>query len=399
MKSKLPPGLQKRPRRDGSTAYYWIAERVDRRVPEDYPVRTVRLHYDTDEARAQACNTLTAELQVWLRLNGRLGGAQYTGTIASLAACYQQDEDSPYHAVKATTRANYDYDLGLLVKAVGHTRVDRANGKDFTRWHRGFKAPAEPGGQERIRRAHGAMTMLRIIVNYGATMRHAGCGDAAAILSKMRFESPKARETALTLEQAEAVIAAALAGGRVSIALGQALQFELALRQTDVIGEWIPAAPNAGGLVHHARQWTGGLTWADLRKPTLEKETLKKGTRLTWDLSRYPLLRVLDVVPEERRVGPVIVDESTGRPYLEKRYSKVWRQIATTAGIPRSVWNRDSRAGAITEGFAAGAEAKDLQKAATHKNYQTTTRYIRDDLAATNRVADLRSARRNSQRT
>jgi len=61
-------------------------------------------------------------------------------------------------------------------------------------------------------------------------------------LSKMRFAMPQPRKERLTSAQANAIRAKAHEMGRPSIALAQAFQFELMLRQKDVIGEYVPIA-------------------------------------------------------------------------------------------------------------------------------------------------------------
>jgi len=106
-------------------------------------------------------------------------------------------------------------------------------------------------------------------------------------------------------------------------------------------------------------------------------------------------MKVLGLVPTDRRIGPMIVSESTGRPYRPNHFQKEWRAIARAAGVPDNVWNRDSRAGGITEGDEAGADPRDPQRHATHSDFKTTTRYIRSATRkATEKVAQLRAAKR-----
>jgi hypothetical protein len=64
------------------------------------------------------------------------------------------------------------------------------------------------------------------------------------------------------------------------------------------------------------------------------------------------------------------------------------------AGWPDDVWNMDSRAGAVSEAFEAGAQAEDVMKAASHTQLSTTMRYNRGRIVQTSRVAEFRMARR-----
>jgi hypothetical protein len=53
----------------------------------------------------------------------------------------------------------------------------------------------------------------------------------------------------------------------------------------------------------------------------------------------------------------------------------VWRKVATAAGVPKTVYNMDSRAGAISEATDAGAELEHVRHAATHSDISMTQRY------------------------
>jgi integrase len=75
----------------------------------------------------------------------------------------------------------------------------------------------------------------------------------------------------------------------------------------------------------------------------------------------------------------------------------LWRRCATQAGISSSVWNRDLRAGGITEARQAGAPTDDVAKTAGHASKRTTARvYDRDTLEAARRVAKARIAHRRN---
>ena len=121
---KDAPGIRARRRRGGSVAFYWIASDASKSpLVKEYPVRTVRLHFDTDEERSARCWRLTAELKEWLTSRG-VGKQAFNGTLTSLIDCYQRDEDSPYRAVKWNTRRHYDEILALIAGAYGARRVD-----------------------------------------------------------------------------------------------------------------------------------------------------------------------------------------------------------------------------------------------------------------------------------
>jgi integrase len=100
-------------------------------------------------------------------------------------------------------------------------------------------------------------------------------------------------------------------------------------------------------------------------------------------------------INDDARKGPLIVNRRTGLPYRQWYYRDLWHTVATAAGIERTVWNRDLRAGGITEAREAGAPTDDVAKTAGHSDKRTTARvYDRDRLEAARRVATARTKHR-----
>lgn len=106
------------------------------------------------------------------------------------------------------------------------------------------------------------------------------------------------------------------------------------------------------------------------------------------------VLEEIELVPREKRVGPMIISEATGVPYKNRKFTERWRKVADKAGIPRTVWNMDARAGAISEAYDLGAAETDVMKSAGHKNRQTSARYNRGTIKQTSRVAKMRLEKR-----
>jgi hypothetical protein len=412
------PGLKARPRSDGTIAYYWVAKSSSPKAKE-YKHKTVRLEGTPDEIEAQ-CRVLQAEFKEWLSGNGLDGKRGYDGTLRSVIRLYQQTPESPYHEVRSNTRAMYDESLGLLEKTVGSRRLEKLTGLDFKRWYANFKEPAVdtekkakrraelaakgiilPPNQERVRRAYKAMQLLRIVIGFGVVLNITECFRLSAILKQLEFTSPKARTAAITFEQAKAICDRAIENGQLSIALAQALQFELTLRQIDVIGRWEKVTDaNAGGIVDLGQRWRDGLLWSHLDENGILTKTTSKVDDVVaeHDTMAYPFLReIIDRIPPENRVGPMIKFEATGLPYRYRHFSRLWRKIANEVGVPSNVWNRDSRAGGVTEGSDAGADLEHLRHHANHKNAQTTQRYNRKTLEKTQKVAELRVAHRGQK--
>lgn len=385
----------------------------------DYPQKTVRVTGTMDEIILQ-CQRLTSELKQWLSQRGAGEPAKYDGKLRSLIRMYRTNPQSPYFDVREVTRVNYDLSLDLLDENCGMRRLDTVTGLDIKEWYNHLKEAPEdtpakakrraeaakkgiilPPNEPRPRRAYQCMQLLRIVIGFGVVSNIAECFRLKSVLEEMRFHVPPPRTEAITFEQVKAVCAVAIDKGLHSIALAQALQFELTLRQADVIGIWERCEDmSAGGIVDRRQRWRDGLLWSHVDADgVLTKETTKvSGVVAIHDTTQYPFLRqMMDLFPPDKRFGPMIKSETTGLPYRRRHFADLWRECADAAGVPKTVWNRDSRAGGVTEGSDAGADIEHLRHHANHTNAATTQRYNRRTLDKTREVARLRVAKRDAQ--
>lgn len=239
------------------------------------------------------------------------GAVAPTGTISWLIDLYQRDDESPYNRVAPITREGYDKSLAILRQTVGERRIDAVTSKDVRRWFRLWGRADEGGALANPRRASGCVQALRIIVKHGRGLRNAACRGLSEILTETEFPAPVARKRFMTPEQAVAIIAEANKAGSASIALALALQFSCGLRQKDVIGEWVKKPDG--------KQWIPGLRWGEHISSDwrLAKATSKsRGKEVAeFDPHLLPLvMKEMESVPSTARIGPVIVDEHTGRP-------------------------------------------------------------------------------------
>ena len=172
------------------------------------------------------------------------------------------------------------------------------------------------------------------------------------------------------------------------MAIGVAAQFELLLRQKDIIGEWPKTIMDqdkavrrgAAAFSYDGKVWTGYFTWENIPGWRWRSKTSKSKYRAAADfnLSKYSLLfPLLDAVPREERTGAIIKGEGS-LPVRQSSYGKWFRQIARAAGIPDEVWNMDSRAGGATEAEESGVDLDAIQANLTHADKEQTLRYIRD---------------------
>jgi hypothetical protein len=362
------------------------------------------LPYSLDDPEHHSLIAATCK-RLWTEMLAHLSGqrrekAAFDGAIVSLSRRYQIDPASPFQRLKHTSRKKDEYVLRLLERSVGTRQIQAIKIGDVQRWYDVAKRPARPGGPERVRKAWGLIKKLRELCAYGVMAELPGCERLYTILRHARFPQSARRRVVMELHHVEAFIPQPIAMGRLSLALGTALQFETAMRQKDVIGEWAPvpegSAAASNAFVLNGREWGRGLTWEDISADLIiRKATTKTGAFVAHDLKLCPLVRdLLERVPVEDRHGPLIIDENAGRAYAESAYGREWRIVARAAGIPNEVWNMDARAGAITEAENAGADLDHIRSAAAHSQTSTTQRYSRGALGKSQRVAELRLAHR-----
>jgi hypothetical protein len=396
------PGLLKVARKNGKTDYYWRADRAVKGNPrvKEYPDQSINLNSVSAADRPSRCQKEKNRLLDWLA-NGKPNPLRFDGTIASLAKIYEIHPDSPIRDVRHGTRVSYLNEAKILVKAVGKRRIDQVNGVDVRRWHRKASAPKEKGGNPRLRRGQGLVRHLRRIVKFGASLKLPECSEFKDILSDLRITTPPPREEAPELRHVLAIIEQAHKVGRPSIALAQAIMFELTIRQSNVIGQWEPIAngETESGIVSNGQRWGDGLLWQHISNGILKLKTSKTGKTGRWQIDEYPILKAeIDKVAIEKRTGPMIIDENAGRPYFHRHFARNFREIARLAGVPDEIWSRDFRAGGITESFDAGADLPQTQTLAQHTDPKMTIRYNRGSVIQTTSVARNRTSLRAHQK-
>src|SRR5213075_217515 len=160
----------------------------------------------------------------------------FNGTLGSLIKCYKTDPDSSYHKKQYAVRRNHDTLLRRITDRHGEkqladikARVLLAWDKEWTDDGRMLATGASVRGQ------------FRVLFSFGATiLEDQECERICGMMSKMRFAHPKPRVAHLSADQAIAHRAKSREVGYFSVALADAMQFDLTLRQKDVVGELVP---------------------------------------------------------------------------------------------------------------------------------------------------------------
>lgn len=355
--------------------------------------------YADDAARLiERCQRLQSEMLQWM--SGDAGTAiKFDGTFGALINIYETDPESPYQKLKRGVRKSYNTYIVRLRNHIGSRRVNNSDGRDVKRWFAEWRA--DPDGTDHLPRARFVLAVLKAAVSFGIVCRLDGCRDFKEVLSELEFEAPANRTWAPTAEQVIAARKAAHVAGAPSRALVYALQFEATLRQWDIIGQWVPISdPRPSAILHRGKKWIGPA-WSAINdnlilkvKPTKTENTT--AVEVAFDLSACPMvMEELAKIPASKRTEPLIVNEFTKRPYSEHSFQYGWKADFKAAGLPDGLWNRDMRAGGVTEGGKSGASKDDRRKVAGHAREETTEIYDRDQIEAHRRVMKSRAEYRN----
>lgn len=411
------PGHRWQPRAD-----HWVLIWVARRdiAKKGYSPKTQRVWPPTNDTAAKfddvaklyiksECQRLQDEMHAWDK--GSHEKVPFDGTVDGLIRCYQTDKDSDYQEIRFKSRGTYGTHLRKISKTVGKRQLSQVKGRDLKRWYENWSVEGT-----KIPTASAMMTMLRIIIGFGASiLEDPDCSRLRGILSAMKFGKGKRRKSILTMAQVNAIRAKAHEIGQPSLALAEALKFSLIGRPKDTLGEWLPISePGISAVVRGGYKWLFGYDWREIDANFTLVHRLSKSIRgrrsvlnedagkiLTYRLPLYPMImeelaRIAGCeVTQLRRdmfptAGPLVVYEGTGLPYHDATYRRDWREIATAVGVPKEVQQRDARAGGGTDAKRRGAKPEDIQQAMGHSQIETTWGYLRDDDETVAEVAVLR---------
>lgn len=353
------------------------------------------------------CRRLQDEMLVFGR-GGLPEVREFDGSLASLINCYQTDPDSTYHKKRFAVRKNHDITLRRIAARHGTEQLSDIKARLLKAWHKEWSNDGQ-----KIAIAHAFIGHLRTLFGFGFTMlEDKECERLCSVMHLMRFPMPKPRTERLTADQAIAHRVRAHARYWHTMAFAQALQFELMLRQKDVIGEWVPVSePGISGVIGPKGKWIMGLRWEEIDENLILRHTTsKRGKDVEVDLKLAPMvleelaLHVMTPIAKLTRAslpasGPLIICEVTGYPYSTAEFRRKWRIVANEAGIPKSVRSMDSRAGAISEATDAGADLEHVRHAATHSDIGMTQRYSRGSVEKVAGVSRQRVAHRNKPKT
>jgi len=385
------PGLKWR-KRIGGDVPYWFADSAA--TKSGFPIKSRNLaHLVGHPAQIlEQAQILQREMLAWMSGDRGGAGVRFDGTFKTLFEIYETDSESSFNnKIKKHSRSSYAVYLRKMIVHIGQRRIDECDGRDVRKWFKQWKDGSGLGA------ARMALAVLKAAISFGVMCRIRGCAEFQAVLSVMEFERLPSRTFAPTAAQITLARQAARESGRPLVALAYAIQFETTLRQWDVIGQWVDLDdPRPSAVLAYGKKWIGP-TWTAIDnnlimakvKPTKTEDTTE--ITVSFDLSVCPMVcEELELIPHEKRTGPLIVNTDTGLPFIRHTFQNAWKADFKVAGMPKGMWNRDLRAGGITEGGKAGASKDDRRKLAGHSKEETTEIYDRDQVEAHRRVMKAR---------
>jgi hypothetical protein len=270
-------------------------------------------------------------------------------TLGDLIQIYTGSER--YKNLTHASRVHYDTILGAIRAERGPELLARLGAEDFESWH------AKWGESGKKTMAHSKIKLVRIVIGFGTeALRDRECERLIGVLSRLKFEAPKARSERLTKAQANDIRAMARRMERPSIALAQAFQMDVGLLQKDAIGEWVPF--EEGGVSEYTSKgtkWVRGIRWSEIDGDVIFRHP-GNGWQddVEFDLRNAPsvleelrLLWGFQIDKSSREIlpisGAIIISEFDRLPWDAIEFRRWWRQVANACGIPKNVRNSDGR--------------------------------------------------------
>lgn len=348
--------------------------------------------------QARQARELTRDLVQWYE--GQSSGRE-AGTWGWLIGRYLNDEYSDIQFVRPQTRAKYQTVMGRIEDAIKDVLLAETDYTRLMEWRLTMERKGRSASYIKKWFTHWGLAL-----SHGVKLGDQECRRIKAIREEMRIANGASRAVYATSEQVNAIVGELDRRGLAWASLAVLLRFEFSLRGTDVYGQWEPTKRTTGGIIAESskgsrRAWVDGITWdmidpavTNLRK-VISKTRSTNPEPLDFPIDKVPeLRRRLLAIPEDKRVGPVIVCED-GLPPRHDRTAKVFKQAVRALKLPDDLQLRDTRSGGITEGSDYGNPFA-VQHAAQHSQISTTNRYIRDQSRSVAEVVEFRQKGRKA---
>jgi len=330
---------------DGEIAYYYnapkkavsagILERCDLGVDKAIAV-----------GKAEAYNRLYDE---W-RSGDAASSAYLPASIGWLIDAYL--ESGWYTKLAPKTRRGYDADLKRIREYV------LPSGRKLGMYLASAITPAIADAmyadlrQRGLRTGNGVMVMAHRLWKYGKRYHGAAHGIDQNPFHQMGLQKPLDRSEMWTMAQVEAFVAKADELGAPS--LGDAAWICYGFNQRVSTAITAPWTAWNGEALHVRQSKRGRLVWVPALPELRDRLNERRNTRA-------------DAIQ-------IVINENTGRPYTESKFSHRAAEIRDAAGLPKHLQVRDLRRTGTTETRMAGATDHEMQ-ATTGNNKESLQIY------------------------
>ena len=207
--------------------------------------------------------------------------------IHELIEAYKTDHLSTFHKLRYCSKQDHNNILKRIVALYGDVDLRNINARTILSWYADWSKDGKIAmGQSFIKR-------FRTVLGFGLTLlEDEDCKRLRIVMSTLRFDGSKPRTEALTFQQVVQICKVAHHKKWHSIALAQAFQFELMLRQKDIIGEWTPKTEvESSNIFYKNKIWTRGISWSEIdHNLVLRHTTSKKQKPIEVDLKECQLV-------------------------------------------------------------------------------------------------------------
>jgi hypothetical protein len=175
-------------------------------------------------------------------------------TISALISSFRTDQHSRYGRLSYKMRTDRDRYLTRIERDYGHCLLETIDSRTLTTWYKRWTE----GGKLAVGKAF--IGQLRALFSHGLFwLEDSESQRLYAVLDRKRFQPIQPRKISMTSGHARAIRAKAKEVGLYSVALAQAFQYELMMRQKDVIGDWAPKAETKQRYISRVAAWSGPM--------------------------------------------------------------------------------------------------------------------------------------------
>jgi integrase len=321
-------------RQKGHPLFYWQPNKALRDAGF-LPRRLAERTNDICDAINEA-EQLNAELDAW-----RSGVAKVTAPPGSLPWLIKRYYADPrFTDLKPDTQATYISEIRRIEawsERAGHPPLSTITRKDTKAFARSM-AHVPMAAKHTLSRLK---TLFDFAIDEGEFS-----GDNPA--RNMRMKSNAPRHQVWDDDQITAVIAAAEAEGRPSIGLAVALAHNTGQRRGDILR----------------------MAWSQFNGTSIRLRQSKTGVLLDVPCTKH----LMEVLAATERTGTLMVmNETTGRPYISGTFGDDFRRIAGVAGLPDNLQFRDLRRTAVVRLAEAGCSVPEIAAISGHSITRTAT--------------------------